>query len=284
MDNQLVNIKSMTDEQIMLAIGQDDGAAENNSLSRLSINRSPEDDNGNKLPIGHFAVYDPEIGQTVYGKPVTLRPFIGAMQYMHFDPDKNEYVNRSIIVKNWKEEPIDALGGVRCGKVLYKDRDSLTPEQQAIQRTIRCYKLIYGLVSFDGVKADGSKHAVKNLPVLYRVTGTAFTPVSTALDKLKKLKKLMYTCTLTLETMRQKKGGNVFYVPEITVNGNANLQLSNEDMSTLTIFQDSINTENESVITAYKEAKSKKANGDDAKAVEIIDDMNDQLPEDVLSK
>lgn len=283
MDNQLVNIKSMTDEQIMLAIGQDDGGTENNSLPRLSINRSPEDDNGNKLPVGHFAAYDPEIGQVVYGKPVTLRPFIGAMQYMHFDPDKNEYVNRSIIVKNWKEEAIDMLGGTKCGKVAYKDKDSLSPEQQAVQRTIRCYKLIYGLLSFDGVKADGTKHSIKDMPILYRVTGTAFTPVSTALDKLKKLRKLMYNCTLTLETVRQKKGGNTFYVPEITVNTNANLQLSQTDMETLAVFQDSINAENEEVIASYRQAKAKQANGDDAKSAQIIDEMNDKLPEDVLS-
>jgi hypothetical protein len=58
-------------------------------------------------------------------KPITFRPFISAMQYMHYDPDKSEYVNRSIIFKNWKEEAVDILGGTKCGKVPFKDRESL---------------------------------------------------------------------------------------------------------------------------------------------------------------
>ena len=48
---------------------------------------------------------------------------------MHYDADKSEYVNRSIIFKSWKEEAIDILGGTRCGKVSYKDRSSNSPEQ-----------------------------------------------------------------------------------------------------------------------------------------------------------
>ena len=205
-DNNLVNIKGMSDEQIMQAIGQDDGSNLGNNIPRLAINRTPEDDDGNQLPVGHFYTYDSKIGQNVFGKPVTLRPFISAMQYMHYDADKGEYVNRSIIFKSWKEEAIDILGGTKCGKIPFKERSTLTPEELERQRTIRCYKLVYGLLSFkDGKTAQGNAHSVENLPVLYRVTGTAFSPVSAALDQLKKRKKLMFNCTFSLETKRQKK-------------------------------------------------------------------------------
>ena len=210
-DNNLTNIKKMSDEQIMQAIGQDDGSSLGTNIPRLAINRTPEDDDGNQLPVGHFYTYDSSVGQNVFGKPVTLRPFISAMQYMHYDADKGEYINRSIIFKSWKEEAIDILGGTKCGKIAFKDRASLTPEQSEQQRTIRCYKLVYGLLSFDkGKTAQGQSHSVKNLPVLYRVTGTAFSPVSSALDQLKKRKKLMFNCNFSLDTKRQKKGGNVF--------------------------------------------------------------------------
>ena len=79
------------------------------------------------------------------------------MQYMHYDADKGEYINRSIIFKSWKEEAIDILGGTKCGKIPFKERSSLTPEQLEQQRTIRCYKLVYGLLSFkDGKTAQGA--------------------------------------------------------------------------------------------------------------------------------
>ena len=283
-DNKIVNIKDMSDEQIMQAIGQDDGSTLGNNIPRLAINRTPEDDDGNQLPVGHFYTYDSSIGQNVFGKPVTLRPFISAMQYMHYDADKGEYVNRSIIFKSWKEEAIDVLGGTKCGKIAFKDRSSLTPEQLEKQRTIRCYKLVYGLLSFDKVKtANGADHKVEILPVLYRVTGTAFSPVSAALDQLKKRKKLMFNCSFSLDTKRQKKGGNVFYVPEIGVNADANLQLSADDMDTLKVFQESIDTENAEVIDAYKKARSKKGNGSDAIDAEIVEDVSDSSPEEVLA-
>ena len=284
-DNNLVNIKGMSDEQIMQAIGQDDGSNLGNNIPRLAINRTPEDDDGNQLPVGHFYTYDSNIGQNVFGKPVTLRPFISAMQYMHYDAEKGEYINRSIIFKSWKEEAIDILGGTRCGKIPFKERSTLTPEELERQRTIRCYKLVYGLLSFkDGKTAQGNAHSVENLPVLYRVTGTAFSPVSAALDQLKKRKKLMFNCTFSLDTKRQKKGGNVFYIPEIGVNADTNLQLSDTDMETLKVFQESIDTENAEVVDAYNSAKTKKANGSDKVDAQIVEDVDDELPEQVLSK
>ena len=284
MSDELVNIKGMSDEQIMQAIGQDDGSSAGTNIPRLAINRTPEDDDGNQLPVGHFYTYDSAVGQNVYAKPATLRPFISAMQYMHYDADKGEYVNRSIIFKSWKDEAIDILGGTKCGKIPFKERANLTPAQLEQQRTIRCYKLVYGLLSFkDGKTANGNAHNVENLPVLYRVTGTAFSPVSAALDQLKKRKKLMFNCSFSLETKRQKKGGNVFYVPEITVNADANLQLSDADMETLKVFQESIDIENKEVIDLYNSAKAKAPNGSDKIDAEIVDDIDDQLPEKVLS-
>ena len=280
-DNNLTNINQMSDEQIMQAIGQDDGCSTGTNIPRLAINRSPEDDDGNQLPVGHFYTYDSNVGQNVFGKPVTLRPFISAMQYMHYDADKGEYVNRSIIFKSWREEAIDILGGTKCGKIPFKERSSLTPEQLERQRTIRCYKLVYGLLSFSkGKTSQGQDHVIENIPVLYRVTGTAFSPVTAALDLLKKRKKLMFNCTFSLDTKRQKKGGNVFYVPEISVNADANLQLSDTDMETLKVFQESIDVENKEVIDLYNSAKGKAANGHDKIDAEIVEELD---PEKVLS-
>ena len=281
MENEIANIKNMSNEQIMQAIGQDDGSSNGIRIPRLGINRSPEDDDGNQLPVGHLFTYDSSVGQNVYGKPVTFRPFISAMQYMHYNPEKSEYVNRSIIFKNWKEEAIDILGGTKCGKIPFKERASLTPEQLAEQRTIRCYRLLYGLLSFKGKKANGEDHTLVNFPVLWRVTGTAFSPVGSALDQVNKRKKLMFTTTFSIDSKRQKKGGNVYYTPEISVNADANLQMSKEDMETLTVFQDIINTENSEVVDLYKDAKKSQPISSDGESAKVIKQVED--PVEVLS-
>ena len=280
--NEIANINKMSDEQIMQAIGQDDGSKSGINIPRLGINRSPEDDDGNQLPVGHLFAYDSSVGQNVFGKPVTFRPFISAMQYMHYDPEKSEYVNRSIIFKNWKEEAIDILGGTKCGKIPFKERSSLTPELLAEQRTIRCYRLLYGLLSFSGKKANGEDHTIANLPVLWRVTGTAFAPVGSALDQVNKRKKLMFTTTFSIDSKRQKKGGNVYYTPEISVNADANLKMSKEDVDTLSVFQDAINTENAEVVDLYKAAKKNKYNPTDGDSATIVSKVED--PAEILAK
>ena len=281
-DNNLINIKQMSNEQIMQAIGQDDGSSIGVNIPRLAINRSPEDDDGNKLPAGHFYVYDSAVGQNVFGKPITLRPFLSAMQYMHYDAEKGEYTNRSIIFKSWKEEAIDMLGGTKCGKLSFKERSTLNQEEFEKQRTIRCYRLVYGLLSFkDGVTAKGNAHTLENLPVLYRVTGTAFSPVSVALNELRERKKFMFNCTFSLDTIRQKKGSNVYYVPKIAVNADTNLQLSDTDRETLNRFQESINDENKIVIDAYNSAKKKLVNNNDKSDLKVVEELS---PEQVLSK
>ena len=279
-DNNII-VKGMSNEQIMQAIGQDDGSSMGVNIPRLAINRSPEDDDGNQLPVGHFYTYDSSTGQNVYSKPVTFRPFISAMQYMHYDAVKSEYVNRSIIFKSWREEAIDILGGTKCGKIPFKERARVTPEQLEEQRTIRCYKLVYGLLSFDkGVNSKGETTSIKDLPVLYRVTGTAFSPVSSALDLLNKRKKLMFNCTLSLNTKRQKKGGNVYYTPDILVNSDANLQLSDDNMETIKLFQESIDVENKEVVDLYNSAKSKSVNSSDTIDAKVVKELD---PEEVLS-
>ena len=73
-------------------------------------------------------------------------------------------------------------------------------------------------------------------------------------------------------------------MPEIGVNADANLQLSDADMETLKVFQESIDTENAEVVDAYNTAKTKKANGSDKIDAQIVNDMDDELPEQVLSK
>ena len=92
-----------------------------------------------------------------------------------------------------------------------------------------------------------------------------------------------FNSTLSIDSKRQKKGGNVFYVPEITVNADAYLQLSETDMETLKVFQQSIDAENEEVIAAYNTAKTKKANGSDKVDAEIVEQVSEDSPEKVLA-
>ena len=85
----------------------------------------------------------------------------------------------------------------------------------------------------------------------------------------------------SIDSKRQKKGGNVYYTPEISVNADANLQMSKEDMETLTVFQDIINTENSEVVELYKDAKKSQPTSSDGESAKVIKQVED--PVEVLS-
>ena len=87
----------------------------------------------------------------------------------------------------------------------------------------------------------------------------------------------MFTCTFSIDSKRQKKGGNVFYTPDISVNADANLKMSKEDLETLSVFQDVISTENKEVVELYKTAKRGKPTSSDAESAKVIDDVNDPV-------
>ena len=93
--------------------------------------------------MGAYSVFHSDVGQNVYGKPAYFRPFLNTMQYMQYSPEKEEYVNHSIIFKNWKEEAIDIQGGTRCGKIPQREWEKLglTNEELAeeIVNAIRAY-------------------------------------------------------------------------------------------------------------------------------------------------
>ena len=94
----------------------------------------------------------------------------------------------------------------------------------------------------------------------------------------------MFNCSFSLNTKRQKKGGNVFYIPEISVDADANLQLSDADMETFKVFQESIDAENKEVVEGYNSAKLKSSAENMNKVdAEIVEDVGKDSPEEILA-
>ena len=275
-NNEISNIDGLSQEQIMSMIGQEKSST-GNFLPKLAINRFPENDDGAEVPVGSYGVYVPELDSMAYGKPVTFRPFMNAYQYMKYDAEKNEYSNRSIIFKSWKDEAIDIQGGVRCGKIPAKELANLSDEERMKQKAIKCYRLVYGLVSFKGTLPGGAGAEVTDLPVLWKVTGSNFKPVGEAIESLRRRGKVMFNHTLTLKSKKKKAGSNVFYVSDISVDADE-VQFSDKEKEVLLAFQDTINTENEEIVELWRQAKKA-----EPVSVQAVDAEFDDDPVEVLS-
>ena len=283
MVNDLQAFESLSKEEIMRMTGQDDGSIiSSGNLSRLTINRAAEDDDGNQLSAGVYTVYDSGIEAKVYSikdKAIQFRPFINAYQYMQYDPDNNNYPCSSVVFKSWKEEPIDTNGGVRCGKVIGKDKEQLTQAEIDAQRNIKCYRLVYGLLSMEGTTATGDATTIDAMPVLFRVTGSNFTPIGEALKSLKGRDSLMQNHLLNLTTKRKKAGSNVYYVSNVSVD-NKEIDFTKKDLEHMDMFSALIEEENSRISDKYQNAHKNKER--DAASAKVINEMADD-PEMVLA-
>ncbi len=281
MSNELQAFEALSKEEIMKMTGQDDGSQiSSGSLPRLTINRTSEDDDGNALRTGVYTIYDSESEAKVYSlkdKAVHFRPFINAYQYMEYDAENNNYPCSSVVFKSWKDEPIDSNGGVRCGKVIGKDKQQLTQAEIDSQRNIKCYRLVYGLLSMEATTATGEATAIAEMPVLWRVTGMNFKPIGETLKSLKGRNSLMFNHVLNLTTKRKKSGSNVFYVASIRVD-DKETQFSKKDLEHMDMFNDIVNEENTRVSEKWKDANSNKKK--DKAAIKVVEAID---PETILS-
>ena len=282
MVNDLKAFDSLSKEEIMKMTGQDDGSVINTgTLDRLIINRAAEDDDGNQLSAGVYSTYDPSIESRVYSikdKPIQFRPFINAYQYMEYDPDNNNYPCTSVIFKQWNEEAIDSSGGVNCGRIRGKDKENLTQAQIDAQRHIKCYRLVYGLVSMDATTPTGDPTKVEDLPVLFRVTGSNFIPIGESLKSLKGRDSLMQNHILNMTTKKRKAGSNVYYVSQVTID-TKEVPFTQKDLEHMDMFNNLIQEENVRVSEKWKKSNSHKEQ--DVASAKVINELSDD-PEMVL--
>lgn len=281
MDSLPTVSNTTTFDQIAQIIGQDMPSSNTPSLDILKINRDHEDDNGNSIPAGSFFVNSPN--GAIYAKTMDFQLFIQRYQYLHYDAEVNEMVSKSIMANNLypQTEIPDTVGTFRCGSVPASQRDSLTAEQALRQKNIKCFRMMFGKVTFhDAVNAKGESVEFTNSPVLWRARGSNFMPISKPLDALSAQKKPFIFYDLSASLTKQKNGGLVYYVADFEV-GNGPLDFGAEDQELLQSFVDYIDRENKQVMNEYDKALRLQGTVVDVESQEVTmdDALNDDIPD-----
>lgn len=252
MNTEVANIETLDYSQLAALTGA--STRETAVLPRLSINRSPEDDSGNTLKMGTFAVTQNNV--TVYGLPAIFRPFINTYQYAEYSPAEKTFTNRSLIIKSFNEEALDMKGGLACGKVAFKNLHTLSADEQARQKNIKCRRLLYGLVSLiEACTATGEKTEVSEVPVLWKLSGGGFMAPKEAFDIMDKMKHLYFQHNLKLETKKQKTGSTIYYDTVVTPELKTELTFTDDNMATFRMFQNLIDKENAWVASQWRAVK-----------------------------
>ena len=269
-------------EDIAKLIGQEEPSSPARNMFFLKINRDHEDDEGNSLPAGSWSVSLPD--KTVYAKEIDFQVFVQRYQYLHYDAEVNEMVNKSVMAKNLypQTEIPDMLGTLRCGSVPASQRESLSADKAMQQKNIKCFRMLFGKATFlDAVDEKGAKvEDAVNVPILWRARGSNFMPISVPMDALTAQKKPFIFYKLHASLEKKKNGGLVYYVGKFD-NSPQLVDFTPEDQDTLAYFMDYINAENSAVMKEYDNSLRKQGKMVDQDAVTVTSDdvLNDDLPE-----
>lgn len=276
--NDLVTIDASQERQLAAMLGL---APEGKSdlMPLVKINLEDEDDQGNPLPKGKFMVTGQD--ETVYAEKIRIRPLSQFFQWVHYDPDQNKSVNKTLIIPRLNVEARDEKGGVRCGKPPSKVLKE-NPEQAKLYKNITCFRLVHCLVSYEGKTASGEAMTVENVPALLRLKGANFSAFEDeVLDKLPKGKKL-YDYWVEMSATKKKNGSVTYYVYNYAVDLGSPAPLDQITYDTMLHIVDMVKAENEKINAKYEAAvRGKSVDKGALAAVEIIE-AEDSLEEDLV--
>jgi hypothetical protein len=265
----------MTPDQLMAAMGAGEAQQQEstgNRLPLLKVNYQDEDDDGNELKKGVFALTLPS--GTVYGKDVKVRVFADYMQYLNYDPNENAVVNKTIIHRVG-DEAIDEMGTVRCGKPTSKELREMDADTKLKFKDITCFRYLYSTVSIADAK-DGAGNAVEvqDVPCLLRLKGASFLAFSQdVIEPCKNLKLKFMQVASKLVTTRQKNGSVTYFTVGFEPDFQNKTEISTDDLQFMSKILDTVNAENKGVMAKYNSALyGKQTDAQDEKLVAEVED------------
>jgi|TARA_R110000744_G_scaffold20569_1_gene54009 hypothetical protein len=273
-DLAVVNPEELSKLASILGATQERSAG-NSRLPELKINAQADDDDGNPLPRPSF--YLKGQAQTVYADTVQFRPLSHHYQWLHYDPEANKLVNKTRMVKNFREEARDIKGGVKCGKPPYKVMQELPDEERERFREITLFRQVRGLVSYTGKTVAGEEVVIENVPCILMLKGSNYSAFeSDYMDKLPS-GAAIYDYEITLSAKRNKNGSVTWFT--FVYGETTKVPMSKDAYDTMLVIAEMITKENKQVDDAYFDAI--RSDSIDDGAIDALGDALDADFEDV---
>lgn len=277
--NDLVTMDAAKQRELnaLLGASTDEGPTR---LPILKINSKRRDAEGRKIEEGKFMVTG--MDETVYADTVSIRPLSHTFQWLHFDSEAKKLANKTIIVPNFRIEPIDIKGTLRCGKPASKVMRELPKEDQKKYEDIKCYRQVRCLVTYTGKTADGVETTVTNMPAILMLKGSNFGPFEDEFIKRLPQGRNIYDFWVNLTTTEHENGSVTYYVIHFEPDLGNPVPLDTPTMESMYVIADMISDENSQVKRKYNEALHNK-NASDAALDAVggyLDDDFDDIDED----
>jgi len=246
------------------------------SIPSLKINSNGEDSTGNQIPLGSFFLNTAE--DRVYAKEgVKLRAFSNHIQYQHWGD--SGLINKSLLVKNQREEARDQLGGVMCGMPTYEQSVQMTPEERKEYEGRDRFRVIRGLVTYTGQTAQGKEVTIENEPCILSLKRRNYGPFWH--DVLKRMPRGMnlwdFESLLNAEKMKTDKGA-VYYIMRFSPQFGSPIPMDQLTYDSLAHVTGLITAENKRIDEAFKASSTQTEEEKDASRIlEAVDSLDEDV-------
>jgi len=250
--DQLVSAFDSDDTATFMELTGQAKATANIGLPRLNINYDTETDDGVTLTRGSWKMFVD--GEFIYAKEVFIRPILRTFEWSVYDMEQGTFTCKSVQKPTLAGEFPDTMAGNKCGRLSLKEEETLKDDDplKVKSRSAVCNQVIYGQISGDFNKADGTKVDIKDKPFVSYFKRSGFKPIRDFIDSLTRQKKIMQKVSIKLATSRVKSGSVIYYVPVPTLH--SEVQVSDADKTLMKDFSETVKAHNENVLIQNREA------------------------------
>ena len=274
----------------------DDSESKTSMLARVKIIHSPimgmkkidgEDTETVVVKAGSYCIQMPD-DIFIYGTKMKVRPFMQRYMYKKYvqstDADNPGYYVKTVMADSLNSDLKDTHGGFNCGKPAgyIKDFKALSEDMQALIKTIKRVRVIFGLATMENpIDQTGKKLSDTpiDIPVIFEVENrTSFKTSGEPFTMLAKRKHLPIQHSIDFTTEAQEIATGAKYYTVLTKLDSKALDVSPEDAETLQSFLDWVSNYNTFVYGSYDEKRGHKMTDDEVDTLDSI--LGDaELPE-----
>ena len=239
----------------------------------LKINIRHEDSDDRPIPAGSFYLTDQD--EAVYAKEVKIRPLGQHYQYVEYDPDLEQVVNKTVINRSFREEFLDIKGTTKCG--MTKSKSKMDEGEAKRFKNVTCFRQLRVLVSYTGKTAEGEEVTVENQPALMLLKGSNFMPFDEEVMKRMPKDREIWDFWMDVSLSKHKNGSVTYFVAHFEPDFANPAPLDGDTVDTIKHFASMIESENRRIIDQHNEAVRARVSSDTL----IGDVAGDSLEDDV---
>lgn len=246
-------------------------------LPILTINSKRKDPQGRRIEEGLFFLKSED--EAVYAETVKIRVLSQLFQWIHFDSSEKKVVNRTIQIPNFRVEPRDEKGTLRCGKPTSKTLQQLSKQEQKQYEDIKCNRILRVLVSYTGKDADGNIMTLENKPAIMFLKGANFSPFEDEFVKALPKNAQFYDYWTEVSAEELVNGSVTYYVAHFKPDLSKSVALDQDTYDTMVHMATLIKRDNDRVEQRHQNAL-RGQQADDA-AIDALDALDADLADDL---